>query len=182
MARLYLIRHGEPASGWGDADPDPGLSGLGLAQAAHAAATLRGLGVARSLTSPLRRCVETAAAFAREAGRPAVIEPAVREVPTPAGVADRHAWLAAVMAGRWSAFPDLAPFRAGILEALRAPTVDTAIFTHYVAINAAVSAAQGRDEVMVFRPAHASITILSNDGGVLLLVEAGAEAPAVNAL
>lgn len=182
MARIYLVRHGEPASHWGDANPDPGLSALGLAQAAHAATVLKRHGVRTALTSPLQRCVETAAAFEMEAGVSATITEAVREVPTPAGVADRRAWLAAVMEGAWSVHPELAPFRDGVVARLLAVTKDVAVFSHYVAINAAVGAATGRDEVMVCKPAHASITILSNDAGVLQLIEAGAEAPAVNAL
>ena len=86
------------------------------------------------------------------------------------------------MAGRWSDTPGLEPFRNGIVATLLGQTEDTAVFSHYVAINAAVGAAMGRAEVMVFKPAHCSITVLSSDGGILKLVEQGAETPAVNAL
>ncbi|MDX2232882.1 MAG: histidine phosphatase family protein [Hyphomonadaceae bacterium] len=182
MARLYLIRHGEPASGWAQADPDPGLSALGRAQAAHAAGVLGRSGVCRALTSPLRRCRETAAAFEMEAGVVAAVEMAVREVPTPDHVTDRPAWLAEVMAGPWSAVPDLAPFRRAIIDCLLAQETDTAIFSHYVAINAAVSAAVGSGSVMVFKPAHASVTVIETTAGELRLIEKGAETPAVNAL
>lgn len=181
MALIYLVRHGEPAAHWGGADPDPGLSPLGKAQAAHTAARLRTLaGVA--LTSPLRRCVETAAAFEMEAGVPATVSEEVREVPTPTDVADRSAWLQGVMAGRWQDAPSLGGFRARVVDRLLSLDRDTAVFSHYVAINAAAGAAMGRDEVMVFRPGHASVTILSNAGGALSVVELGAETPAVNAL
>lgn len=182
MARLYLVRHGEPLATWGEADPDPGLSKLGLAQAAHAASLLRGHGARAAITSPLLRCRETAAAFEMETGAVADIAHGVREVPTPATVQDRRAWLADVMAGAWSRFPDLAGFRAGVVDTLCAQTRDVAVFSHYVAINVAVGAALGDDAVMVFKPAHASITILSNDGGRLTLIERGGETPAVNAL
>jgi broad specificity phosphatase PhoE len=182
MAHLYLVRHGEPAAHWGGGDPDPGLSALGLAQAAHAAGVLKRHHLRTALTSPLRRCVETAAAFEMETGAIATVTDAVREVPTPAGVGDRSAWLAGAMAGDWPDFPDLAQFRDGVVARLLSITSDAAIFSHYVAINVAVGAATGRDAVMVCRPAHASITILSNEGGRLTLVESGAEAPAVNAL
>jgi broad specificity phosphatase PhoE len=182
MPRIYLVRHGEPASSWGEADPDPGLSALGLAQAAHAAGVLAGLKVKQAMTSPLRRCMETAAAFEMEVGLSAVVVRDVAEVPTPAGIVDRPAWLRGVMAGAWDDQPSLAPFREGVIKRLLAQRSDVAVFSHYVAINAAVGAALGRAEVMVCKPAHASITILSNDGGELSLIEAGAEAPAVNAL
>jgi broad specificity phosphatase PhoE len=182
MARIYLVRHGEPASGWGERDPDPGLSPLGLAQASHAAGVLRARGVSTAITSPLKRCVETAAAFEMETGIAAVRSDAVREIPTPADVADRRAWLAAVMAGKWPDHPGLEPFRGGVIAQLLALGEDTAVFSHYVAINAAVAAATDRDAVTVCKPAHASITVLTNDRGRLLLVEPGAETPAVDAL
>ena len=112
----------------------------------------------------------------------AVTSNGVREVPTPRDVDDRQAWLASVMAGTWSQTPALEAFRAGVVDTLCGQNTDTAVFSHYVAINAAVGAAMGEDKVMVFKPAHASITILSNEGGVLRLVERGAETAAVNAL
>jgi broad specificity phosphatase PhoE len=52
----------------------------------------------------------------------------------------------------------------------------TAVFSHYVAINAAVSRLLGVDEVLAFRPDHCSITVLESDGTTLTLVEQGAEA------
>ncbi len=182
MALLYLVRHGEPASGWGDTNPDPGLSALGLAQASHAAGQLRAKRVPFAITSPLLRCRETAAAFEMEVGVQAVTSNGVREAPTPADVGDRQAWLATVMAGTWSGSPSLEAFRAGAVATLCGQNTDTAVFSHYVAINAAVGAAMGEDKVMVFKPAHASITVLSNEGGVLKLIELGAETPTVNAL
>ena len=182
MPLLYLVRHGEPQSGWGETDPDPGLSALGRAQAAHAAGVLRARGVRVAITSPLMRCRETAAAFEMESGALAVVSDAVREVPTPDSVADRRAWLSGVMAGRWADQPALAGFREGVVAALVKANRDVAVFSHFVAINAAVGAASGDDAVVVFRPAHASITVLSNDGGRLTLVERGAETAAVNAL
>ena len=181
MPRLYLIRHGEPAAEWGAPGGDAPLSALGLAQAAHAAGALRALGVREAITSPLKRCRETAAAFEMEIGAPARVEPAVTEIPSP-DVADRRAWLADVMTSRWSALPDLAPFRKTLLETLRAQRGDLAVFSHFVAINIAVGAAEGDDAVIVFKPAHASITILDVDADALRVVERGAETPVINAI
>jgi broad specificity phosphatase PhoE len=50
------------------------------------------------------------------------------------------------------------------------------VFSHYVAINAAVSKLTGVDQVLAFRPDHASITVLETDGETVRLVEKGAEA------
>lgn len=176
--RLYLVRHGEPAADWGGNDPDPGLSPRGRAQAEAAARRLRGEGALAALTSPLRRCRETAAPFAPQA----MIEPAVSEIPTPADVADRRAWLSALMRGRWADAPALQPWRAAViarLVAIRAPTV---VFSHFVAINVAVGAAREDDAVLCFQPAHASITVLETDGAGLRLVALGGEAGEAAAL
>ena len=182
MALLYLVRHGEPASGWGETDPDPGLSRLGVAQAAHTAGRLKALGIKAALTSPLKRCRETAAAFEMEAATVARVENGVREVPTPQSIHDRHAWLQGVMAGAWRDAPDLAAFRSGVVAALLAQEEDAAVFSHFVAINAAVGAALGDARVTVFKPGHASITILDSTGGALRLVEFGSETPAIDAI
>jgi len=181
MPRLFLIRHGEPTAAWGAPGGDAPLSPLGLAQAADAAERLRARGVGAAIVSPLKRCRETAAAFEMETGTVAHVVDAVAEIPSPA-VADRRAWLAEVMESRWSALPALAGFRARLLDALAALREDTAVFSHFVAINAAVGAAEGRDEVLVFKPAHASITELALEGGRLRLVARGGETPTVNAL
>ncbi|NWG54570.1 MAG: histidine phosphatase family protein [Hydrogenophilaceae bacterium] len=189
MPRLYLIRHAEPAATWGEADPDPGLTDLGMAQAADAAMKLAALKPARILSSPYRRCVETAAALQMEMGLFPQIEPAFGEVPTPAGIADRRAWLGATfpaIAGAgtartcWTGLgQDLQAWRARMLAALRTIDRDAAIFTHFIALNAIASAAQDRDETIVFRPAHASITTLDVDGDDLRVAALGAETPAV---
>ena len=62
-----------------------------------------------------------------------------------------------------------------LLEAL-ARRGDPAVFSHYVAINAAVSRLLGIDRVLAFRPDHTSITVLETDGASVRLVEKGAEA------
>ncbi len=50
------------------------------------------------------------------------------------------------------------------------------MFSHFVAINAAVSRLAGDDRVVGFRPDHTSITVLETDGRVVTLVSRGAEA------
>ena len=67
--RLFLIRHGKPAAVWGEADDDPGLDDTGREQAAAVAAHLLGLPDGERPTwvvsSPLRRCRETAMTYWR---------------------------------------------------------------------------------------------------------------------
>lgn len=190
MTHLYMIRHGKPAATWGDqgADPDPGLDDAGRAQAQATADALLALPEAerpvRVLSSPLRRCRETAEPFAHALGVPLTIEPAVAEIPTPAALSpeERSPWLREAFAGEWSAITgdlDYEDWRAGVTDALVAAVADgrpAAVFSHYVAINAAVSAALDDPRVLAFRPDHCSVSLFNVTDGRVLLVEKGREA------
>lgn len=178
MARLFLIRHGEPQAAWGEAD-DPGLSALGHAQARAVADALpAGLAI---WSSPMARCRDTAAPYASRQGRLAQIEPRVSEVATPAGAPDRRLWLEqnfpwrAGAGGRdWSSLgAELHTWRANVIAAACEAACDTAVFTHFIAINALVAAATGQSATIVCRPNHASITELALRNGTLRLVALG---------
>ncbi len=173
---IALIRHGEPAAGWGDA-ADPGLSDLGRRQAEAVAQAVSALGFSGVVTSPMQRCRETAAPFAAALSvSPEVLE-AVSEVGTPEAVADRVAWLRGVMAGTWAdAGAELAGWRHAAVEAVSALPDGTAVFSHFVAINAIVGALEGVDDVIVFRPGHCSLTRLGRTGAGLTVIERGSEA------
>lgn len=177
MVKIYLVRHAEPAALWG-AHPDPGLSELGQNQAQAVATYLAGLGVSNLITSPLARCRETSIPTQAALDREAVVNQAVAEIPVPDDVDNHRAWLTAVMSGAWGdghVGGALRTWRDEIGQTLMALTQDTIIFSHFVAINAAVGLAQGNDHVTVFKPGHASVTVLESEGGVLRLVEFGAE-------
>lgn len=183
MARVYMIRHGKPSATWGDHDDDPGLDETGQAQARAAAEALLALPPeqrpGKVVSSPLRRCRETAQPFAEALGVELIIDPRVGEIPTPRAVAhaDRGAWLRNAFAGRWNEIVgdlDYEDWRRGVAAAVAAYP-DTAVFSHYVAINAAVSTAEGGDLVMGFRPDHCSISVFEA-GPELVIVERGREA------
>jgi broad specificity phosphatase PhoE len=172
---IYLIRHGEPAASWGE-HPDPGLSALGAQQAAVASQMLAEAGAMRAATSPLARCRETAAAFERQIETHARIEPGVGEVVTPAGVTNRTEWLQGVLAGTWEqAGEELQRWRQSVMATVERIPEGTAVFSHFVAINAVVSLLTGEDRCVVFRPGHCSITRIARQGGKLALVELGSE-------
>lgn len=184
MPRLYLIRHGKPAAVWGGDDNDPGLDETGKAQADAARDWLLALPEAerpqRVVSSPLRRCRETAEPTAKALGVDIEIDPSVGEIPTPKALAeaDRPAWLKQVFQGRWADVEgdlDYDVWRRDVAASLIARG-DTAVFSHYVAINAVISHLAGDDRVLTFRPDHASITVLETDGETLRLVEKGREA------
>lgn len=184
MPRLYLIRHGKPAATWGEADEDPGLDETGQAQARAVRDWLLALPAGerpkRVVSSPLRRCRETAMPTAQALGVDIEIDPIVGEIPTPQALApmERGSWLREVFQGTWGAIKgdlDYDQWRRDIVGSLRARG-DTAVFSHYVAINAVVSHLLNEDRVLAFRPDHTSITVLETDGTALTLVAKGREA------
>lgn len=186
MSRIYMIRHGKPASTWGQsADLDPGLDELGDVQARSARDALLEAPnpPQRVISSPLRRCRETAQPLADALGVEVEINPHFGEIPTPAylSLEERPAWLKRAFGGRWSEITgdlDYEEWRQGVTAALSSyADGNTAVFSHYVAINAAVSTLIGSDLVLSFRPDHCSITTFElNDNGALALVGRGREA------
>jgi broad specificity phosphatase PhoE len=186
MARLYVIRHGKPTGGWGtDPDPDPGLDPTGHRQARAAAETLKALPdgerPVRVLSSPLRRCRETAEPFADAIGVQVEIEPRVGEIPSPAALAEeeRGPWLRQAFQSHWRDVKgdiDYDAWRAAVGAALAELDENTAVFSHFVAINAAVACVTGETQVLTFRPDNCSITVIDVEDGELRLIERGPEA------
>jgi broad specificity phosphatase PhoE len=185
MPRLYLVRHARPAAAWGE-ETDPGLDDIGaqqaLARAQQLSASLPSLQI---YTSPLRRCRETADPLAQLWRREASVLASVAEIPAPPVAPDaRRDWLSAAMRGTWNQMYAAAPagsidyreWRRSLIHALVAIAQDSVIYTHFVAINVAAGAAQERDDVLCFRPDHASVTVLDTDGRRLRLVELGGQA------
>lgn len=158
MPRLYLVRHAKPAAGWGQ-DPDPGLDTIGTAQAQTLAGELAGvLAHLPILSSPLRRCRDTARPLEHAWQQTADIFPAVAEIPAPPlDLAARHEWLRAAMPGTWPELQASAPqgcadylaWRQALLESLTSLQRDSVIFTHFIAINVVVGAARGVDRKSV---------------------------------
>jgi broad specificity phosphatase PhoE len=184
MPRIYLIRHGKPAATWGGHDDDPGLDEAGQAQARDIAEALMALPPAerpsKVVSSPLRRCRETAEPFAQALGVAVEIDPAVGEIPTPKALhpAERGPWLQRAFAGRWAEIDgdlDYDQWRRAVSMAV-AGRGNTAVFSHFVAINAVLSLLAGEDAVISFRPDHTSMTVLDVGPGGLVLVERGREA------
>jgi broad specificity phosphatase PhoE len=184
MSRVYLIRHARPSATWGGDDDDPGLDAVGQGQAEAAANALLALPDAvrptRVVSSPLRRCRETAAPFAAAIGAEVEIDPGVGEIPSPAALAqaERGPWLRQAFTGRWADIKgdiDYEAWRAKVVAAAAARP-DTAVFSHFVAINALVTALAGEARVIAFRPDHCSISMFELKGGALTLVERGPEA------
>lgn len=178
MTRLYLVRHGRAAAGW-STDPDPGLDELGVQQSNDVALRLAPIGPAPILTSPFRRCRQTAAHLAGMWRSEPRVEPAVAEIPSPEGVAmeDRVEWLRAAMTGTWTALGNrYVEYRDSVVSALAGIDADTVVFSHFIAINAAIGAAIGDDRLVVRSLDNCSVTIVDCVTGRLQLVESGHEA------
>lgn len=177
MPRIYVVRHGKAAASFTD-DLDPGLDDLGHEQAESAAAELHSKGPLQLVSSPLRRARETAEPLARLRDQKVRIESRIAEIPSPGlDLTERGAWLQGVMQGRVGELSsDLQQWRQDMIQCLLETTEDTAFFSHFVAINLLVGAAESREEVMLFRPDNGSITLLESDGKHLTLIERGAEA------
>lgn len=177
MARIYLVRHGKAAASFTD-DVDPGLDAEGHQQAKQASEQLMSHTPLVLLSSPLKRAQETAIPMAEKLGQSVAIETRVAEIPSPGlSLEERGPWLGKIMQENWSQQSEaLQDWRQQLGQALIDITQDTAIFSHYVAINAAVGFAEGKDQVMVFRPNNASITVFETDGKNLTLITRGNEA------
>ena len=184
MSRVYMVRHGRPAAAWGDADQDPGLDAVGAEQARTVTRVLlalpEGQRPLRVVSSPLRRCRETAQPLAEALGVPVEIDPRVGEIPTPAALAadDRPGWLRQAFQGRWADIEGDRDYAAWTREVARGVASHTgaAVFSHFVALNAAVSVATGGEAVAAFRPDHVSVTVFDIVDGDLILVDKGREA------
>lgn len=189
MPLIYLVRHGRVSDMPLDAR-DPELDSVGHAQAEAAAQELlrrlrRPLPI---LSSPLRRCRETAAPLAAAWNVAAVIEPRVIEVPSPHSAAlSREDWLNQALASSWdeaarfgesheAGFAQrFGAWRRAVVQAVLDCAGDTVIFAHYIPINALAAAALGAQRIVSFRPANGSITVFETGGGAVRLVEQGRE-------
>jgi broad specificity phosphatase PhoE len=177
MAKLYLVRHGKAAAGWG-MQSDPGLDDLGHSQAKAAALALAPLGPMPIITSPLARARETSIPLVEIWGIEARVEPRVGEIRFPSEIpADRVRWLKEVIVDQWPNLDQhLQQWRREVITALVSLATDTVVFTHYIAINAAVGHATADDRVVCFKPDNTSISILETNGNHLSLVKRGDEA------
>lgn len=173
--RVTLVRHGRAAAGW-NVDPDPGLDDLGAQQAADVAARLGPLGPQTLVSSPLRRCQETAAPLAAVWGPTPVIEPLVAEIPSPEGIAmaERVDWLREAMQGTWGALgPRYTAYRDAVVARVAACPVDTVIVSHFIAINAVIGACVGDDRLVIASLDNCSCTVVEvgADGRLRLLAQ-----------
>jgi len=186
MPTLYLVRHGRVHPS--PADPeDPELSPEGQSQALEVADELHArLPALPILTSPLRRCRETAAPLSARWGIEPIVEPRLAEVPgPPPSVLPRKEWIRQSLVVDWPEFIALGKtlqdgydnflvnWRAGVLEAALACPYDAVIFSHFVPVNVLTGHATRSERVACFLPDHTSVTVFETRGGQIRLLEQG---------
>ena len=179
MPTILLVRHGQAAAGFGS-HRDPGLDDVGRAQAEATAEELatRFEEPVPIYSSPLKRAQETAAPLARRWGSEVILEPRVAEIPSPTeDLRERARWLRGVMVGKWSDLPEeLLRWRQEMIDCVLGFERDAVVFCHFIATNVVVGAATGAEELIVFRPDNASVTVVGEHAGQLELIALGEEA------
>ena len=175
-----MVRHGRAAAGW-DTDVDPGLDEIGREQAAATAKQLAQLPHMALVSSPMKRCRETAGFLSALRGHvPITFEPLVTEIPSPDGYAlgERIEWLRAAMAGTWGELGGVyVDFRDDVVRYVAQCPTDTVIFSHFIAINAVIGSCLGDDRLVIDSLDNASVTVFEADGeGGLRLIERGNQA------
>jgi broad specificity phosphatase PhoE len=81
------------------------------------------------------------------------------------------------MQGTWADLGEpYVTFRDRVVARLLACTEDTVVFSHFVAINAAIGAALGDDRLVIRSLDNCSVTTVDVSAGRLVLVEGGEEA------
>ena len=175
---MHLVRHGRAAAGW-NVDPDPALDRIGQMQAVEVGERLAVLPPCAVVSSPLRRCQETAAPLVAAWGTSLALEPRVAEIPSPEGVAmeDRVDWLRQTMQGTWA---DLGArylaYRDTVVAAVREFREPTVVFSHFIAINVLIGAALADDRLVIRSLDNCSVTVIDVTPSGVVLVEGGHEA------
>ncbi|WP_341898958.1 histidine phosphatase family protein [Ferrovibrio terrae] len=181
MSRIYLVRHAKAAARF-DEDPDPSLSDDGKEAAIDLALELEKLGPLPIYSSPMERARETALPLANRWGSVPEVSAAFSEIPTPAEIAEqgikaRGPWLQQIANQRYSTQPSIIrAWREGVIGMLRSCRSDTVIFTHFMVINAAMSAAMNDERMVVMQPDYCSCTVVETTMRGLSVVSRGAEA------
>jgi broad specificity phosphatase PhoE len=172
---IYLVRHGEASASWGES-PDPGLSALGLQQAADSAALLRSSVSQDTLviSSPLLRARQTAMPLASQLGIEVQVVDAFREIPAPVPLAQRQLWLRGFMQQEWGRQEEaLKAWRHSAIEHLLSVRGDVVVFTHFLVINAVIGHVLDTEATLCFWPANGSVTRLRLVSSGLELIELG---------
>ncbi|MEO0574627.1 MAG: histidine phosphatase family protein [Pseudomonadota bacterium] len=174
---IYLVRHGAASANWG-ADPDPGLGALGEQQAERVAVALmhETSPPRRVVSSPLLRAQQTAKPLAAKLRTSVIVQRAFTELPSPVPLTERSDWLRSIMSGTWADQSDvIRQWRSDIIASLACIDQNTAVFTHFMVLNAVVSHLTANPNILCFQPDNASVTRIAMSDGKLTLEALGVQ-------
>ncbi len=188
MIKIYLVRHGEAIEGW--TSQDPSLSELGKSQAQSLMTVMdsvvdeSSINNTNVLSSPLKRCKETASLALQKKYLEIVINDNFRELPSPTlDLEKRVNWLRRILPLTWSELlkdketidsgVNFNQWKKNIMSNIYSLKKDTIIFTHFVVINAVIGEILKSNKIINFQPANCSITEISKINGKLKIVKLG---------
>ena len=188
MIKIYLVRHGEATEGW--TSQDPSLSELGKSQAQSLMTVMdsvvdeSSINNTNVLSSPLKRCKETASLALQKKYLEIVINDNFRELPSPTlDLEKRVNWLRRILPLTWSELlkdtetidsgVNFNQWKKNIMSNIYSLKKDTIIFTHFVVINAVIGEILKSNKIINFQPANCSITEISKKNDKLKIVKLG---------
>jgi broad specificity phosphatase PhoE len=132
------------------------------------------------VSSPLLRCQQTAEPFAELRTTPVRVCAEVAEIPSPNGVeiSGRVDWLRVAMQGTWSDLGgEYVEYRDSVVKFVQSLETSTVVFSHFIAINAAIGSLTGDDRLVIRSLDNCSVTLLDRDSaGNLRIAQTGHEA------
>lgn len=165
---IILIRHGEASASWGD-DPDPGLSQLGMNQAADLIKNneLLFLDGYHFISSPKSRAQMTAAPLAKKYNKDIEINAVFSEIPSNGiDAKNKKDWLTKIIKMDLIDLPhEVNDWREKLIKKILTIKKDTIIFSHFMVINALISELTNNQNLLCFYPDYTSITkiIINNN-------------------
>ena len=131
-------------------------------------------------SSPLLRCQQTAEPFAELRTTPVRVCAEVAEIPSPNGVemSGRVDWLRVAMQGTWADLGgEYVEYRDSVMKFVQSLETSTVVFSHFIAINAAIGSLTGDDRLVIRSLDNCSVTLLDRDSaGNLRIAQTGHEA------
>ena len=186
MSKVFLIRHGQAEDGW--TSLDPGLSETGIHQSKKLSEKINKMITGREavVSSPLKRCLETANISLAKLDVNISIDNTFAELPSPiSDLNKRVVWLKRVLPLTWeelendpvsaSSCISYSSWREDVIRSLLKLKGDSIIFSHYVVINSIIGWVLNSNKVVNFNPANCSITTLEINKGKISILSLGDE-------
>ena len=186
MSKIYLIRHGQAEDGW--TSLDPGLSKAGEKQSKDLSKKINRIitGKESFVSSPLKRCLETANISLAGNDFNIEIDKTFAELPSPiSDLNKRVVWLKRVLPLTWeelendpvsaSSCISYSSWREDVIRSLLKLKGDSIIFSHYVVINSVIGWVLNSNKVVNFNPVNCSITELEINKGKISILSLGEE-------